>query len=127
MLLFLFMDRQWGQWAKLLTEHIQLTVPVLKAAKDNDSQALDVAVKDWYANAKDVGSFLASANPKNWTAKETQGDLEMLITHPIAYSVSILKEDYTGSFGGFEEALHHMVQLADILTEGIVKQFSDKF
>lgn len=115
------------QLAKLLTEHIQLAVPVLKAAKDNDKEALDKAVKDWYGNAKEVGSFLAAANPKNWTAKETQGALEMHITHTIAYSVSILKGDYTQSFGGFEEALHHMVHLADILTEGIVKQFPQKF
>ncbi|MCT4071381.1 glycosyltransferase [Elizabethkingia anophelis] len=115
------------QLAKLLTEHIQLAVPVLKAAKENNKEALDKAVKDWYANAKDIGSFLASANPKNWTTKETQGALEMHITHTIAYSVSILKGDYTQSFGGFEEALHHMVHLADILTEGITKQFPDKF
>lgn len=115
------------QLAKLLTEHIQLAVPVLKAAKENDKEALDKAVKDWYANAKEIGSFLASANPKNWTAKETQGALEMHITHTIAYSVSILKGDYTQSFGGFEEALHHMIHLADILTDGIVKQFPNKF
>ncbi|MFH6936329.1 hypothetical protein [Flavobacterium sp. FlaQc-30] len=115
------------QLAKLLTEHIQLAVPVLKAAKENNKEALDKAVKDWYANAKDIGDFLASANPKNWTAKETQGALEMHITHTIDYSVSILKGDYTQSFGGFEEALHHMVHLADILTEGIAKQFPDKF
>ncbi|MBS1646881.1 MAG: glycosyltransferase [Bacteroidetes bacterium] len=115
------------QLGKLLTEHIQLAVPVLKAAKENNKEALDKAVKDWYANAKDIGSFLASANPKNWTAKDTQGALEMHITHTIAYSVSILKGDYTQSFGGFEEALHHMVHLADILTEGIAKQFPEKF
>lgn len=112
---------------QLLTEHIQLAVPVLQSAKDGNKAALDKAVKDWYANAKEIGAFLHAANPKNWSAEETQGALEMHITHTIAYSVAILKGDYTGSFGGFEEALHHMVHLADILTEGIVKQFPDKF
>ncbi len=115
------------QLAKLLTEHIQLAVPVLKAAKEDNKEDLDKAVKNWYANAKDIGSFLASANPNNWTAEETQGALEMHITHTIAYSVSILKGDYTQSFGGFEEALNHMIYLADVLTEGIVKQFPNKF
>lgn len=115
------------QLAKLLTIHIQDAVPVLKAAKENDKDALGKAVKDWYANAKDIGAFLASANPKNWTAKETESALEMHITHTIAYSVSILKSDYTQSFSGFETALNHMLYLADILTEGIAKQFPDKF
>lgn len=113
--------------AELLKEHIQGAVPVLQAAKSDDKAALDKAVKDWYANAKEIGDFLASANPKNWMAKDTESALEMHITHTIAYSVSILKSDYTQSFGGFEEALHHMLHLADILSDGIAKQFPEKF
>lgn len=113
--------------SELLKVHIQDAVPVLQAAKSDDKTALDKAVKDWYANAKEIGDFLASANPKNWTAKETESALEMHITHTIAYSVGILKGDYTQSFGGFEEALHHMLHLADILSDGIAKQFSEKF
>lgn len=115
------------QLAALLTEHIELAVPVLKAAQENNTADLEVAVKEWYRNAKDIGAFLAQANPKNWTAAETQGALEMHITHTIAYSVSILKGDYSQSFGGFEEALGHMVFLGDYLTEGIVKQFPQMF
>lgn len=113
--------------ADLLTIHIKDAVPVLQAAKSGDKDALDKAVKEWYANAKDIGDFLASANPKNWTAKDTEAALEMHITHTIDYSVAILKGDYSNSFGGFEEALHHMLQLADLLTDGIVKQFPEKF
>ncbi len=113
--------------ADLLTEHIMGAVPVLTAAKASDNAALESAVKDWYANAKEIGDFLATANPENWTAEETGSALEMHITHTIAYSVSILKGDYTQSFGGFEEALHHMLVLADILTDGIVKQFPHQF
>lgn len=115
------------QLAKLLTEHITLAVPVLKAAKENDKVALDKAVKDWYANAQAIGTFLGSANPKNWNAKDTQAALEMHITQTIAYSVSILKGEYSQSFGGFEEATRHMIMLADVLTEGIAKQFPEKF
>ena len=112
---------------ELLKVHIQDAVPVLQAAKSDDKAALDKAVKNWYANAKEIGDFLASANPKNWMAKDTESALEMHITHTIAYSVSILKSDYTKSFGGFEEALHHMLHLADILSDGIAKQFPEKF
>ncbi|KAA0211472.1 hypothetical protein FBQ84_02060 [Ignavibacteria bacterium CHB1] len=116
-----------NQLAELLTIHIQDAVPVLQAARDDNKEALDKAVKDWYANAKDIGDFLAAANPDNWNAKETGAALEMHITHTIAYSVSILKGDYTQSFGGYEDALHHMLQLADILTDGIAKQFPERF
>lgn len=113
--------------AELLKVHIEDAVPVLQAAKNDDKTALDKAVKDWYANAKEIGDFLASANPKNWMTKDTESALEMHITHTIAYSVSILKSNYTQSFGGFEEALHHMLHLADMLSDGIAKQFPEKF
>lgn len=113
--------------AELLKIHIQDAVPVLQAAKKDDKAALAKAVKNWYTNAKEIGSFLASANPKNWMAKDTESALEMHITHTIAYSASIQKSDYTQSFGGFEEALHHMLHLADILSDGIANQFPEKF
>ncbi|MBX2931787.1 MAG: hypothetical protein KF781_07580 [Chitinophagaceae bacterium] len=113
--------------AQLLTEHIQGAVPVLKAAQENNKEALDKAVKDWYANAKEIGTFLSSANPKNWSANDTEGALKMHITHTIAYSVDILKGNYSQSFGGFEEALQHMLHLADLLADGIAKQFPEKF
>lgn len=113
--------------SELLKVHIQDAIPVLQATKSDDKAALDKAVKDWYANAKEIGDFLASANPKNWMAKDTESALEMHITHTIAYSVSILRSDYAQSFGGFEEALHHMLHLADILSDGIAKQFPGKF
>ncbi len=123
-----FYGREAGdKLAQLLTEHIQGAVPVLQSAQSGDKEALDKAVKDWYANAKEIGDFLSAANPKNWTAEETGGALEMHITHTIDYSVSILKGDYSQSFGGFEEALNHMLHLADILTDGLAKQFPDRF
>lgn len=112
--------------AKLLTEHILGAVPVLQAAKENNAADLEKAVVEWYANAKEIGDFLHAANPENWSAEATGGALEMHITHTIDYSVSILKGNYNESFGGFEEALHHMLELADLLTYGITKQFPKK-
>lgn len=112
---------------KLLTEHIEGAVPVLKAAQANDKAALDKALAAWYKNAKEIADFLSSANPGNWPASVTESALEMHITHTTEYAVNILKGDYASSIKGFEEALHHMLMLADVLTEGIEKQFPDKF
>lgn len=113
--------------AKLLTEHITDAVPVLKAAQANDKAALDNALNDWYKNANEIADFLSSANPKNWPSSATEPALKMHITHTTNYSVNILKGDYGKSIEGFEEALNHMLMLADILSEGIAKQFPGKF
>ena len=113
--------------AKLLTEHIELAVPVLKAAQGNDKATLDAALTNWYKNANDIAGFLSSANPKNWPHTATEPALKMHITHTTEYAVNILKGNYASSITGFEQALNHMLMLADILTEGIAKQFPDKF
>jgi hypothetical protein len=113
--------------AALLTEHIQLAVPVLKAAQANDKPTLDIVLANWYKNANDIAGFLSSANPKNWPQTTTGSALKMHITHTTEYAVNILKDNYAPSIKGFEEALNHMLMLADILTEGIAKQFPDKF
>jgi hypothetical protein len=113
--------------AMLLTEHIELAVPVLKAAQASDKTSLDVALANWYKNAKEIADFLSAANPKNWPRSATEPALKMHITHTTQYAVNILKGEFGPSIKGFEEALDHMLMLADILTEGIVKQFPNRF
>ena len=113
--------------AQLLTEHIELAVPVLKAAQANDKAALDRALANWYRNANEVAAFLSAANPKNWPAAATAGALKMHISHTTDYAVNIMKGEYDTSIKGFESALQHMLMLADLLSDGIVKQFPGKF
>lgn len=113
--------------AALLTVHIQQAVPVLQAAQSNDQAALDKALADWYKNANDIAIFLSNANPENWPKSVTEAHLSTHITQTTGYAVNILKGDYSSSTQGFEEALHHMLMLADLLADGIAKQFPDKF
>ena len=113
--------------AELLTEHITDAVPVLKAAQANDTAALNKSLADWYKNANDIAAFLSSANAKNWPKDVTAAALKSHITHTTEYAVNILKGEYDSSLAGFETALEHMLMLADLLTEGLAKQFPEKF
>lgn len=115
------------QLAALLTEHIELAVPVLTAAQNNDQAALETAVANWNQNATDIANFLTAANPDNWPQSATEPALLHHIEHTIDYSVKILQNDHTGALVTFEHALEHMLQLADTLSDGIAKQFPDKF
>ena len=108
----------------LLTEHIQLAVPVLVAAKKGDSDALDAAVADWYRNAREVGSFLAKANPA-W--KGARKMLRVHITQTVAYASDQLQGDYAKSIRDYDEAEGHMLMLADQLSAGIIKEFPGRF
>lgn len=113
-----------NELTKLLTEHIQLAVPVLVAAKKGDSDALDTAVADWYANARQVGSFLAKANPA-W--KGARKMLKVHITQTVAYASDQLQGDYAKSIADYDEAEEHMLMLADQLSAGIIEEFPGRF
>lgn len=115
------------QLTALLTDHINLAVPVLTAAQDNDQTALNTAVTNWKANAKEIADFLTAANPDNWPASVTEPTMEHHIDQTIDYSVKILQNDHAGANEAYDHALEHMLELADILSEGIAKQFPDKF
>lgn len=113
--------------AALLTIHINQAIPVLTAAKNNDRIALDKALADWYANAKDIADFLTAANPKNWSATATQPMMKTHIDQTTAYAIYLLKNDYTNSVIKFDEASQHMVEMGTLIASGIIKQFPDKF
>ncbi|PKW00246.1 hypothetical protein ATK30_0343 [Amycolatopsis echigonensis] len=113
--------------AALLTTHIQQAVPVLKAAQANDKAALDKAMADWYANAKEIADFLSGANPKNWPTSATEPMMKEHIDQTTTYSVDLLKGDYTKSIKDYDAASEHMMMLSDTLAKGIIAQFPDKF
>ncbi len=115
------------QLTDLLKGHINDAVPVLEAAKKNDTAALDKAVADWYANAKEIADFLSTANPKNWAQSVMEEDMKMHITQTIAYSVDLLKKDYVKAIKEYDEAFTHMTHFSTLLSEGIEKQFPKKF
>lgn len=114
------------QLTALLTDHINLAVPVLTAAKSGDNPGLETALNNWYANAQDIADFLSGANP-NWGQAEMREMMKMHIDQTTAYAVELLEKDYDNAIRIFDEASHHMKHMADDLSEGIKKQFPEKF
>lgn len=115
-----------NQLTKLLTEHIQLAVPVLVAAKAGDTTALNKAVADWYANARELGDFLAAANPA-WHKKDTRAMMKEHITQTIGYASDVLTGKYAKAISDYDQAQKHMDEMADMLSAGIIAQFPNKF
>lgn len=115
-----------GQLTALLTEHIQDAVPVLTAAKAGDSAALETAVNAWYANAEEIGRFLAGANP-NWPEADMVEMMRMHIAQTVAYATDALTGDYIKAVADYGLAEKHMQQMANDLSAGLVAQFPDMF
>ncbi|MCB1273603.1 MAG: hypothetical protein KDB25_04305 [Leucobacter sp.] len=120
-------DEAGAKLTELLTEHIQLAVPVLTAAKDGDDAALNSSLEDWYANAQEIADFLTAANPDAWPAEATSEMMKGHIDTTVAYAVDLLSGDYDKSIKDYDKAFSHMMEMADALSAGIIAQFPDKF
>jgi hypothetical protein len=119
-------ERAAAQLTALLKEHITDAVPVLTAAKQGDTAALNTAVAAWYANAQEIGDFLAAANP-NWAKADMEEMLKGHITQTITYATDALQGQYAKLIKDYDVAEQHMVEMAAMLSAGLIQQFPAKF
>ncbi|MBT2697384.1 glycosyltransferase [Bacillus sp. ISL-40] len=112
--------------AQLLREDILLAGKVLEAAKANNQVDLQKYNTAWYKNADDIAAFLSSANP-NWNNTALK---QLLHAHLKMITQSVLarlKNDWNGDIRAFDEGEIHLIKIADVLSDGIIKQFPQKF
>jgi len=112
--------------AKLLNDHIMIATEVVKAAKAGEKKPLDSAQAKWSANGKDIAAFLSEANP-NWAKKDLEDMLQKHLDLTTGEVVNRLKKDWVADIKSYDEGHEHMLMFADTLTDGIAKQFPDKF
>lgn len=115
-----------NQLANLLKEHIRIAVKIVDAAKAGKQAEVSKLQKDWRKNADAIAKFLSDANP-HLPFKMLQ---DMLYTHLQLITdivVSCLEGNWKADIAATDKNEIHMIHLADVLTEGIVKQFPEKF
>lgn len=114
------------KFAELLTSHLTIASELVKAAKAGDSTAAADAEKRWYANADQIATFFGNINPY-WSEQKWR---EMLYDHLAmtkAEAVDILTQKYEDSIGMFEDIEQEALEMADMMTQGITKQFPQYF
>jgi hypothetical protein len=112
--------------AALLREHILIAADIVKAAKAGDSEGVAKGQKKWTGNADDIAVFLSGANP-NWSVQTLKDMLYKHLALTTTEVVSRLKKDWPADIDAYDKGHAHMLMFADMLTEGIVKQFPKKF
>jgi hypothetical protein len=119
-------DAAGGKLTTLLKEHITTAAEVVAAAKANDKAKLDDANKRWFANADQLADFLSGANP-NWPAAEMKKMMREHLDLTTAEVVARLKGDWKADVAAYDRVHEQILHMADMLSEGIVKQHSAKF
>ncbi|MDO8728992.1 MAG: hypothetical protein Q7K26_03835 [bacterium] len=111
----------------LLKEHITGAVEILTAAKAGDNKKVEVASAKWYANGDEIAAFLSGANPQNWPLKDMKDGMKMHLDITLAEAVAQLQGKYAESVKDYDKVHEHILELADLLSNGILAQFPDKF
>jgi hypothetical protein len=112
--------------AALLRDHILIAADIVKAAKAGDGDSVAKGQKRWTANADDIAALLSAANP-NWKIKTLKDMLYMHLALTTTEVVSRINKDWAADIEAYDKGHAHMLMFADVLTEGIVKQFPKKF
>ena len=113
--------------AALLKDHILIAASIVGAAQAGDNAKVTSENKRWHDNATDIAKFLHGANPKNWPEATLQTALFMHLDQTLNEASNELKGNYAGSIKDYDEAMTHMLMVADTLSDGIIKQFPAKF
>lgn len=110
----------------LLKQHIQIAVDVVAAAKVGDQSQLQDANTKWNQNANEIADFLSRANP-NWPHQALADAMKMHLETTTREVLARLHKDYAQDAAAFDGVYDHILHMSDVLTEGIVKQFPDRF
>lgn len=112
--------------SSLLREHINLAAQVTDAAKSGNKTDFEKYNKLWYENADSIASFLSSANP-NYSNQVLKDMLHKHLQFVTDQVVARLNKNWTGDIDAYDKGENHMIMFADIIADGITKQFPQKF
>jgi hypothetical protein len=120
-------DAAGEQLSALLRDHILIAAEILQAAKTGDTSALNDAIERWYANADDIAEFLHAANPENWPLEEMKAMMREHLDLTLQEAVAYLNGDHAASIAAYDQIHLQALEMADMLSEGIIRQFPKKF
>jgi hypothetical protein len=111
----------------LLNEHIALAAEAIAKAKADDQAGLADALDRWYANADEIAQFLADANPRSWPFEMMQAHMRDHLDLTLEEAVARLTGDYAGDVAAYDKVHAQILQMADMLSDGIIAAFPDRF
>jgi len=116
-----------NQLSLLLRDHILVAAQLLQAAKTGDAATFDTAKEQWYENADDIATFLNAANPENWPLDEMKAMMKDHLDLTLTEASARLNGDWEADIAAYEEIHAQILEMADMLSSGIIEQFPKKF
>jgi hypothetical protein len=106
----------------LLKEHILIATRIVESGKKAPVPSVP-ATDEWFKNADQIAAQLHQLNPQNWPEEEMR---KMMHHHLKITTAEVLAALRGGeSIGAYEKIHQQAMEMADMLTAGIQKQFGE--
>lgn len=114
-----------NQLTELLYPHVTIFIEVVKATKEGKQPVLDATNKRWYENADEIAEFLCTLNP-TWELADMKLMMHNHLKLTTEEAMNRIKKDYDADVVTYDKIHHEILKMADMLSEGIIKQNLEK-
>jgi hypothetical protein len=108
---------------RLLRDHILIAADLVAAARAGDEPAIAEAQSRWTA----IAAFLARANPRSWDLDEMKTMLHEHLRLTANEAIARIRGDWAADVAAYDQIHLQALGMADMLSNGIVKQFPARF
>jgi transposase len=113
--------------ASLLRQHILIAADLVAVAKKGDQAGVARQQARWSVNADQIAAFLNKANPRFWKLGEMKAMLHEHLGLTTNEVVDRLKHQWTADVRVYDLINSQALQMADMLSNGIIGQFGSRF
>jgi hypothetical protein len=110
------------EFDQLLSEHLTIAAEIVKAALAGDNNAMTDADRRWHENANEIANLLASLNPY-WNEEDWMAMMNEHLGNVSAFADTLMSEDYAANVRAFDQMLAQVLEMGDMMAEGIAMQF----
>jgi hypothetical protein len=89
--------------------------------------ALAQAETAWFANGRQVADFLDAADPRFLSRSAARRMMNIHLNQVIEQGVDELKGDYAADAQAFAPHIRHILDMADMISGGIIRQLPGRF
>ncbi len=111
----------------LLRDHILIAAQIINDVKAGNTTAFNTDKARWYDNADQIAVFLHNANPKNWPLDDMRAMMKSHLDLTLKEASDRLNGNYSGDIADYDQVHAEILQMADMLSTGIIKQFPGSF
>jgi hypothetical protein len=115
------------QLTALLREHILIAADLIAVARKGDREGVASEQARWTANADQIATFLSKANPRSWKPRPMKAMMRDHLRLTTDEVVARLQADWTADVRAYDRIHVQILHMADMLSDGLVTQFPNRF